>query len=91
MATSLSLTSKQVARARMIIDGCMTKRPELSHNRGGRPDHADAGLPLLTIDSGGADTPDFHRKLKLFPLVWEDQAHVNRGTVMEMIGFICLA
>ena len=40
---------------------------------------------------GGADTPDFHRKLKLFPLVWEDQAHVNRGTVMEMIGFICLA
>ena len=92
MATSLSLTSKLLARARMIIDGCMTKRPELSHNRGGRPDHADAGLPLLTIDwRGEADTPDFHRKLKLFPFVCEDQAHLNRGTVMEMIGFICLA
>ena len=70
MTTSLSLTSKPLlARAPMIGDGCMTKRPELSHNRGGPADHADAGLPLLTIDSRGADTADFHfssRPTKLF-------------------------
>ena len=79
----------------MIVDGCMTERPELSHNRGGRSDHSDAGLPLLTIDSRGeADTADFHRPVTISSLVGEGSnilLALNRGTVMEMIGFICLA
>ena len=50
-------------------------------------DHADAGLPLLNIDSkrGEADifTELFSQTYLSLPL--------NRGTVMEMIVFICLA
>ena len=49
MSTWLNLTSSLLARALITDAGCMTERPKLSHNRES-PHHADAQLPLLTID-----------------------------------------